>query len=254
MKVDLNVDSKTDRNVVQPIELFKAGTSVETAVSTLISHAEKSQIKLDKAINAFVKNNKDSLVFSPGVKGKESTERKVINKYKGQIRQVKDIYRAAVVFNSMAIIKKIEKTIIAFLEKYKFKVIRTDNTFNSPRSTGYRDISYNISDLENGNLIGELQIQYCPIKKFSAILGHKLYKIEHSRLKNTIKNIAHSKLNELSSYGYNSVMKQKDPTCISNLKQLMKYKHAHAAKTLKKRNNNIKRGARTRKQRTKKRS
>jgi hypothetical protein len=233
MKVDLDLDCSIDCSIVQPVEIFTAGTTIETAVSTLISHAKKSQIKLEKAINVFVKDYKDSIVYSPGVKGKDSTVKKVINNYKGQIRQIKDIYRAAIVFNSMQTIKKVDKTIGEFLEKYNFKIIRMDNTFDSPRSSGYRDINYNVADADNQNIVGELQIQFCPIKKFSALVGHKLYKLDHNFSRGTIKELADSKINKLSYYGYNYAMKRSDPTCIADLKKMIMYKKSKHNKSKK---------------------
>jgi hypothetical protein len=230
MKVDLELDCSIDCSIVQPVSIFTAGTTVETAVATLISHAKKSQIKLEKAINAFVKDHKDSIVYSPGVKGKDSTVKKVIDNYNGQIRQLKDIYRGAVVFNSMRTIKSVDKTIGAFLEKYNFKIVRMDNTFESPRDTGYRDINYNLADTDNQNIIGELQIQYCPIKKFSALVGHKLYKLEHNFSRGSIKELADSKINKLSYYGYEHAMKRSDPTCIADLNKMIKYKKSKQSK------------------------
>ena len=233
MKVDLDLDRSIDCSIVQPVSIFTAGTTVETAVSTLISHAKKSQIKLEKAINAFVKDHKDSIVYSPGVKGKDSTVKKVIDNYNGQIRQLKDIYRGAVVFNSMRTIKSVDKTIGSFLEKYNFKIVRRENTFESPRDTGYRDINYNLADTDNHNIIGELQIQYCPIKKFSALVGHKLYKLEHNFSRGSIKKLADSKINKLSYYGYDHAMKRSDPTCIADLNKMIKYKKSKHNKSKK---------------------
>lgn len=228
MIIDLDVDCNIECSIVQPKEIFTPRSTIDRAVSKLLLLASASQLKLDKFMKMYVKNNggdkNNTVVYSPGVKKKESAIIKVIDKYGGKIRQLKDIYRGAIIFNSMRTIKKSVKEMPKHLESYGFKVVRMDNTFDAPGASGYRDINFNISDSDNKNIIGELQLQYCPIKKFASLVGHKIYKLDHKFTHRALKKMADSKINELSSYGYNNAMNRLDPSCIADIKIIMRQK------------------------------
>ena len=100
-------------------------------------------------------------------------------------------------------------------EEYNFEEIYYKNTFVTPWPDGYRDINFKVRDKSNQNLVGELQIQYCPVKKFTEFVGHKSYEILRDIQNMDERENISKHLNLLTKYGYENAMKKPDRCCMS---------------------------------------
>jgi hypothetical protein len=217
--IDLSCEEKYC-NQQQPIELFNKNDTVETAVKDLLFMTHISQQKLEDMMNDYVTtSNNTSIFYSPGIKTEESAIRKV-NTMNKQIRRLTDVYRGSIVLNDLKEIDTIDNKLNELFIKYKFKNVYFRDAFKKPWKDGYRDMNYKLADIENHNLVGELQIQYCPIKKFTEIVGHKSYEILRNMEKGKEKDLVEENLNELTNYGYNNVFKNSDENCLNSLKSM----------------------------------
>jgi hypothetical protein len=225
----------------QPEELFTEITTVEGGVSKLLKLATSSQTKLIKIIEELIvvlkTKNIISAYYNPNIKSYDSAVRKVKNSYgtSNQIRQLTDVYRASIILSKQDDINIAIPLITKLFDKYKFEVVYFKNTFENPWDDGYRDINYKLKDIDNGNLIGELQIQLCSIKKFTEEIGHKSYEIIREIKEQSKKDTVKPYMNDLTKYGYDKAALSTDPKCIedftksqtTNMNKYLKYKNKY---------------------------
>ena len=213
------------KNIAQPLSTIEHLSSLEEGVTRLLELGENSQKHLTRFMNHVVRhftdNNIEILYYNPLIKSFQSALRKAksggIGGVKNQIRAFDDPYRGSLILNTMANIYNVSNFIERHSEEYGFKILNKINTFDHPRPSGYRDINYKISDMRNQELVGELQIHLCTIRKFSEI-NHKAYEITRSLPENK-KNVRKA-LQTVTRYGYNMVSKMKNSFCIKSLSKL----------------------------------
>lgn len=127
------------------------------------------------------KNYKDIESETPGavaatadVKSLDRAVKKAVGKDKGDARNVRDVVRSSVGVDRL---DQLDDAITAVHEAVKAgggKVIKSDNKFTKPLSTGYRDLSLNVQ-FPNG-VIGEIQIHLKPMLYAKEKLGgHDMY-------------------------------------------------------------------------------
>ena len=198
--------------VQQPLEIFNDITTLEEGVNYLLTLAKSSQQRL---IELIVTNLVEPGIsyYNPGIKGYDSALRKAKSSYgvSNQIRQLTDCYRASIIFDNPDQLNFIQSKTRTMLEENRFQIIYDKNSFEEPWTDGYRDINFKIKDLNNSNLVGELQINQCSVKLFTEFMGHKIYEISRA-IDPSIKSKVKPYLNEVTKYGYNKVVKEKE-TC-----------------------------------------
>ena len=136
------------------------------------------------------------------------------------IRALTDTYRGSIVTNDLESILngKMVDSIKVLLNASGFKVLLVRNTFLVPWEDGYRDINFRITDKKNQDLVGELQVHYCPVKKFTELIGHEAYEIiREIPDDDPTKPMVRQSLNRLTRRGYDKVMRERQEGCISSL-------------------------------------
>jgi hypothetical protein len=95
------------------------------------------------------------------------------------------------------------------------------NTFEKPWPNGYRDYNCRLKDIDNEDLIGELQIHFCPIKFFSQTVGHLSYEILRMLDPNDPNTVnVKNALQTIATAGYNSALEIKDECCFDKINEL----------------------------------
>jgi hypothetical protein len=224
--VNLTV-SPNYRGAVQPLELLKNTKTVEDAVRILLDLGKASQSKLVRFMDAIVEHLKSKNIISsyydPGVKSYESAVRKGKQGYghDNQVRTLTDPYRASIIVEQKEGIPLISTFIKEHSKDFGFEIVQERDSFQAPWSNGYRDINFRFSDKENQNLVGELQIQLCGIKKFTELAGHKAYEIARTLPKNDPTTpIIKKALESVTQYGYNKSASMVNIGCLEDIKSL----------------------------------
>jgi hypothetical protein len=118
------------------------------------------------------------IAYDPQVKSIKSAINKVLYRSintKAKVRLLTDVYRASIIASSLDDVYRILTRIQT--DETTFVITRINDSFKKPWADGYRDIQLNISDPDNDKILGELQIQLCPVKRFTEILGHYNYEV-----------------------------------------------------------------------------
>lgn len=200
--------------------------TLEEGVEHILKLSRSSQSKLIKMLdNIKTKYGKTVLIYNPKVKSYESALRKAQNATgdKNQILRLNDGYRASVLCSNFHTIPEILAEIDALLPMYKFEKMSVLNTFEKPWPNGYQDYNCRLKDVENSELIGELQIHFCPIKLFSQTVGHLSYEILRT-LNPADPHTEHVRdaLQKIATAGYNSALELKDDCCFDKINELKK--------------------------------
>ena len=223
-EIDLHCEADFEDRV-QPAELFDTSARLGGNVKRLLQLAEPAQEALIAAIKGYCDRVDGVSYFDPGTKNYESALRKAYNTYGGnnRIRQLTDVYRASIVFNSPdpTAREQLKQKIFELLMDAGFELVSVRDSFETaPWSDGYRDINIRIK-YRNGligeyGLIGELQINQCSIKNFTEFLGNKSYEIIENMWRGfwaggttkTIKEIVYGCLNKLTTHVYDQKVKE----------------------------------------------
>jgi hypothetical protein len=200
--------------------------SLEDGVKHILKLSQSSQTKLIKMLDHIkTKYGKTVLIYNPKVKSYDSALRKAQNAtgVPNQILRLNDGYRASVLCSNFHTISEILAEIDKVLPMYKFEKMSVLNTFERPWPNGYQDYNCRLKDVENSDLIGELQIHFCPIKLFSQTVGHLSYEI----LRNLNPADPHTEhvrdaLQKIATAGYNSALELKDDCCFDKINELKK--------------------------------
>lgn len=208
----------------QSSNIFSNITTIEEGVKEVLKLSDVSQKKLINMLeNIKEKFGKSVMIFNPGIKSYESALRKAQNEtgIPNQILRLNDGYRASILSEDISIIPDILSEIDNLLPIYHFEKMSILDTFKKPWPNGYRDYNCRLKDTENHDLIGELQIHFCPIKFFSQTVGHLSYEILRSLDPNNpstedIKNA----LQKIATAGYNSALEIKDECCFDKINEL----------------------------------
>lgn len=200
--------------------------TLEEGVEHILKLSKSSQTKLIKLLdNIKTKYGKTVLIYNPKVKSYESALRKAQNAtgVQNQILRLNDGYRASVLCSDFHTIPEILAEIDALLPMYKFEKMSVLNTFERPWPNGYQDYNCRLKDVENSDLIGELQIHFCPIKLFSQTVGHLSYEILRT-LNPADPHTEHVRdaLQKIATAGYNSALELKDDCCFDKINELKK--------------------------------
>lgn len=210
----------------QTTHIFNDITTVEEGVKKILDLSVRSQKKLtDMLENIKIIFGKSVMIFNPGVKSYESALRKAQNAtgIPNQILRLNDGYRGSIISQDISIIPDILLQIDDLLPKYQFKKMSTLNTFEKPWPNGYRDYNCRLKDLDNQNLIGELQIHFCPIKFFSQTVGHLSYEILRTlNPDDPCTEKVKSALEKIATAGYNSALEINDECCFDKIEELKK--------------------------------
>lgn len=203
-------------DLLQP-DLFNNNESLEKQIKKLINMSIKSQnnlfVMLSNLKKILKKNNIIISLYNPNIKSYNSILEKT-NINNKNIRYILDIYRGAIIVNDINYINYINDYIQKNCNKYGFKIINYKNRFINPKKSGYRDINLKLKDINNNNLIGELQIHYCPIKKISELFEHKIYKMLKTLPENKKKKLD-LYLNILLKYIYDKEFNTFDKECLA---------------------------------------
>ena len=193
---------------------------LDEGVRKILELSVTSQDKLIDMLNE-IKNaigDDSTIVYNPGVKTYESAIRKVDD---GKILKLNDGYRGSIITNDMKNIEQILKMIESVLSKYKFTRLSVLNTFDKPWPNGYKDYNCRIQDNDNQNLVGELQIHFCPIKLFSQTVGHLSYELLRALdERDPCTSKVRDALEQIATAGYTSASEIPDKCCIDKIKQL----------------------------------
>ena len=208
----------------QTTHIFNNITTIEEGVKEILTLSEASQKKLMEMLeNIKRKFGKSVMIFNPGVKSYESALRKAQNAtgIPNQILRLNDGYRASILSEDINIIPDILTEIDNLLPMYHFKKMSILDTFKTPWPNGYRDYNCRLKDIENHDLIGELQIHFCPIKFFSQTVGHLSYEILRTLdPKNPSTEDVKNALQKIATAGYNSALEIKDECCFDKINKL----------------------------------
>ena len=224
--LNLDTDWVTEyTGIPQTSTIFSDTQTIEAAVKKIIGLSMTSQTKLILMLGEIKKIFGNSvIIYDPGVKSYESALRKAKNETgtPNQILRLNDGFRSSVISNELLIIPDILTKIDSLLPTYNFEKMSVLNTFENPWSNGYRDYNCRIKDTEN-NLIGELQIHFCPIKLFSQTVGHLSYEILRTlREDDPCTQKIKDSLQKIAMTGYNSALELKDNSCFEKIEQLQK--------------------------------
>lgn len=210
----------------QTFSILNNITTVEDGVKKILKLSEVSQIKLINMLKKIKRKfGKSVMIYNPNVKSYESALRKAKNEtgIPNQILRLNDGYRASILTEDISIIPNILIEIDALLPKYNFKKMSILNTFENPWPNGYRDYNCRLKDIENNDLIGELQIHFCPIKFFSQTVGHLSYEIlRNLDPNNPTTNDVKNALEKIATAGYKSALEIKDKCCFDKMNELTK--------------------------------
>jgi len=172
-----------------------------------------------------INSSNEFIVYNPGVKSRESALRKVAD---GKILKLNDGYRASIIVNDYSKINSVLKNIENKLSDYDFSKLSILNTFDKPWPNGYMDYNCRISDNANSNLVGELQVHFCPIKLFSQTVGHLSYEILRTlNDSDPCTEKVKSALEKIATAGYNSALKLKDDCCFDKIRELQNKQPTH---------------------------
>ena len=210
----------------QTSKIFNTHTHLEDGVKQILKLSETSQEKLINMLDEIKTQFTNSIIlYNPGVKSYESALRKAQNEtgIPNHILRLNDGYRASIISNDYSNIPSILSEIDKLLPKYRFEKMSVLNTFANPWPNGYRDYNCRLKDLENEDLVGELQIHFCPIKLFSQTVGHLSYEILRTLKKEDIcTQKIKDALEKIANAGYTSALELKDNSCFEKIAELQK--------------------------------
>lgn len=229
MGTNINFDVPDSFLAPQPKELFSDVNNLESGVKKLLALAVSSQDKLIIFLNAAAEKFKDSInikIINPGIKSEESALRKAKDGYgvPNRLLMLTDPYRATIITELLDDVYKLNKWIEENAKKYGFTIRWTRDYFKKPWSGGYREINIRLSDDTNQDLVGELQIHLCSVKKFSLLAGHKSHEIQRTLPEDNIsKNKIKKALNQVTYYGYDLSEKSKNIGCLQNINSIQSH-------------------------------
>ncbi len=226
MGTPISFDVESTFKAPQPKELLTNVKDLEGGVAKLLELAETSQSHLIRFLEAVKKNNEEinMKIVNPGKKSYDSALRKAKEGYgvPNRLLMLADPYRASIIVESYKHIEPVNNWIQKEAEKNGFKIIWVRNYFDKPWSGGYREINIRVADTTNQNIVGEIQILLCTIKKFSLLAGHKSFEItrtlhpKNNPSNQSIKNA----LEQVTRYGYNLASKYDNIGCLKNIENI----------------------------------
>lgn len=210
----------------QTTKIFSETDTLEEGVTKILELSKASQTKLLHMLDEIKRTFGSSvIIYNPEVKSYESALRKAQNETgdPNQILRLNDGYRASIISNNFSNIQHILSEIDRLLPMYKFEKMSVLDTFAKPWPNGYRDYNCRIKDIDNNDLIGELQIHFCPIKLFSQTVGHLSYEILRVlKDDDPCTQKVRDALQTIASAGYESALKLKDDCCFDKINELQK--------------------------------
>lgn len=223
----------------QTSTIFDNIQTIDEGVQKILHMSIISQEKLIDMLDNIKQTYGDSvIIYNPGVKSYESALRKAKNDtgVPNQILRLNDGYRASIICKNFEDINSILVAIDQLLPRYHFKKLSVLNTFVNPWPNGYRDYNCRLEDIENNNLVGELQIHFCPIKLFSQTVGHLSYEILRTlKEDDPCTQKVRDALQMIASAGYNSALQLKDNCCFEKMEELQRsYKRGGKRKNTRK--------------------
>jgi hypothetical protein len=208
----------------QTSKIFNKTDTLEEGVSKILHLSEESQNKLIRMLDEIKRIFGTSvIIYDPHVKSYESALRKAKNETgePNQILRLNDGYRGSIISNNFSNITSILSEIDKLLPMYSFVKLSVLDTFANPWPNGYRDYNCRIKDTQNNDLVGELQIHFCPIKLFSQTVGHLSYEILRTlKEDDPCTEKVRDALQKVASAGYNSALELKDDCCFEKIREL----------------------------------
>ena len=218
----------------QTTKIFSDVTTLEDGVKKILMLSTASQAKLIHMLDNLKQIFGSSvIIYNPDVKSYESALRKAKNETgeANQILRLNDGYRASIICKNFEEINPILNEIDKLLPKYNFRKLSVLNTFAKPWPNGYRDYNCRLEDLDNDDLVGELQIHFCPIKLFSQTVGHLSYEILRTlKEDDPCTQKVRDALQTIANAGYNSALELKDNCCFEKIDELQKRYEAKTKK------------------------
>ena len=218
----------------QSTKIFSGVSTLEKGVKKILELSDQSQEKLIRMLDEIKEIYGHSIViYNPGVKSYESALRKAKNETgkPNQILRLNDGYRASIICKNYEDIRHILIVVDGLLPKYNFNRLSVLNTFSNPWPNGYRDYNCRIEDLDNFDLVGELQIHFCPIKLFSQTVGHLSYEILRTlKEEDPCTQKVRDALQTIASAGYDSALNLEDDYCFAKIDKLEKQRKVSTKK------------------------
>lgn len=163
-------DLSKSGDVVQP----EGVNSVDETYRRALQHKEAFEAELERLAQEtggkLVLPPKEGSYNGTGLKSLESFNRKLLNEEGGDVRQVTDVLRGSLVFDSVG---KAQMGARTLLSKYGDAVLTVKDKFAHPTPEGYRDFLFKVRRPDG--YVAEIQVAVKPILDVKFGEGHQIY-------------------------------------------------------------------------------